>query len=213
MATVTAPKEETKGTEALQMPRRKRITVGIKSASPMIQHQWSEKAKEMIRTKHAKKQKPGAKEKRDPKGECEAATYRTRDGGYGIPLLALKSSIVSAAHKDLGVEKTLVRKSVFLPDIVSDGILPIQCEEPVMREDSVRVGSGADLRYRPEFQYWSASITFEVDSELMTTGVLLALIERAGFGVGICEWRPEKGGEFGRFTINQSVPVTEEEIS
>jgi hypothetical protein len=40
---------------------------------------------------------------------------------------------------------------------------------------------------------------------------VLALVDRAGFGVGICEWRPEKGGEFGRFEIDQNVPVTFEE--
>jgi len=33
------------------------------------------------------------------------------------------------------------------------------------------------------------------------------LIDRAGLSVGIGEWRPEKGGEYGRFKIDDTVPV------
>jgi hypothetical protein len=29
------------------------------------------------------------------------------------------------------------------------------------------------------------------------------MIERAGFGVGIGEWRPEKDGDYGRFRVDR----------
>jgi hypothetical protein len=138
-----------------------------------------------------------------------AATYRTEDGDVGIPAMAFKSAILTAAHKDIGIEKTLVRKALFL--ICKDPGLVLaftECDEPIVREDMVRVGMGAaDLRYRPEFRNWKCVVELEIDAELLQDGDVLALVGRAGFGVGLCEWRPEKGGEFGRFEIDPDVPV------
>ena len=191
---------------------KRRMTFGIRGTSPLIMHQWSEKAKREMRDKQQDGKKTKTREKRVPIDEAKAATYTTQDGDIGIPGMAFKSALVSAAHKDIGIEKTLVRKALFLVTDDPNKVLKIDCDEPTVREDMVRVGMGsADLRYRPEFIRWSCLIELEVDSELLQRDDVLALVDRAGFGVGICEWRPEKGGEFGRFEIDQNVPVTFEE--
>lgn len=187
---------------------KKHMTFGIRGTSPLIMHQWSEKAMREMREKQQGK-KTKVRELRDPKGEAKAATYTTDDGSIGIPGMAFKSALVTAAHKDIGVEKTLVRKALFLVTDDGNKVLPIDCETPIVREDCVRVGMGsADLRYRPEFRKWKCMIRLEVDSDLMQESDVLSLVDRAGFGVGICEWRPEKGGEFGRFEIDPDVAVT-----
>lgn len=214
MATSSTKKKAESAGEQKKIRRvaRKFVRLTIKGTSPLIQHQWNEKAKKAMRDKHAGK-KTKTREVRDPKEEGEAAAYRTDLGEYGIPLLALKSSILAAAHKDIGIEKTLVRKALFIPSKDSKGILPMRCEEPTIQEDMVRVGQGsADLRYRPYFYAWSCDVTFEIDSELLTVDDLLALVDRAGFGVGLCEWRPEKGGEFGRFEVDTANPIEIEEV-
>lgn len=187
---------------------RKKMTFGVKGTSPLIMHAWSEKAKQMMRDKHAGK-KTKARSVRNIEQEAEQATYRTEDGRVAIDGMAFKKSLFTAAHKDLGIEKTLVKKALFLVCEDASNMIPIECSEPVIREDCVRVGQGsADLRYRPEFREWSFQVELEVDGELMTDGDILSLVDRAGFGVGIGEWRPEKGGEYGRFEIDPSVPVT-----
>jgi len=180
----------------------------IKGTSPLITHQWSEKAKDMMREKHAGK-KTKTREIRNPKAEMESAIYRTKDGAYGVPGLALKAAIINAAHKDLGVEKTLVRKALFLRTDDPNKVIELQSDaEPTMREDMVRVGmSQTDMRYRPQWDDWAIDVEFEVDTELLRPDDVLTLVDRAGFGVGICEWRPEKGGEFGRFCVDLSKPV------
>ncbi len=191
---------------------RRRMTFGIRGTSPLIMHQWSEKAKREMRDKQQGGKKTKTREKREPEAEAKAATYVDDNGRIGIPGMAFKSALVTAAHKDIGIEKTLVRKALFLVTKDSDKILPIEGSDPVVREDMVRVGMGsADMRYRPEFSEWTCQIELEVDSELLQRDDVLALVDRAGFGVGICEWRPEKGGEYGRFEIDPSVPVSFEE--
>jgi len=197
-------------TKLLRPIQRKYLTVRIAGTSPLIQHKWSEKATEQMRQKHSG-DKTKNRDARDPQAEGEEASYRTVDGKYSIPILAVKSAIISAAHKDLGIEKTLVKKSVFVyGDATTNGVLPMDCDKPTIQEDHVRVGQGsADLRYRPYFYKWALTFEVELDAELMKTDTFINLLDRAGFGVGIGEWRPEKGGEFGRFEVDSSFKIKE----
>lgn len=194
----------------IQPINRKKVELTIVGTSPLVQHKWSEKAKAMIRDKHAGK-KTKTRDVRDPQAEGEEAAYRTSDGKHGVPVSAVKASLITAAHKDLGIEKTLVRKAVFIICEDNDGVVPFSdYSDPVIQEDCVRVGQGStDLRYRPYFYEWSLRVEFEVDAQLLTTQDLITLVDRAGFGVGIGEMRPEKGGEMGRFRVDQLKPVNE----
>jgi hypothetical protein len=180
-----------------------KLRVTVEGTSPLIQHKWSTKALEMMRSKGAGK-KTKERSARDPQKEASEATYTTSDGKPGLPLLALKSAIIMAAHKDIGIEKTLVRKGLFIQAPDASLILPMKCSKPIVREDCVRVGMGAaDLRYRPQFDTWSVEINMEYDADLLQPADIVNLIDRAGFGVGVGEWRPEKGGEFGRFRVKR----------
>jgi len=197
-----------------------KITLRIVGTSSIVQHKWIEKMKKQIRDKKMGK-KVSNREKCDPNQEYIDATYVGRDTGkYGVPCDAIKQCLVNAAHKDIGIEKTLVRKSIFImpqdQDIKEprDLVLFDKVDEPIMREDIVRVGSGsADLRYRPVFRNWSIVFTAQLNIDDIPMDSLLNLVNRAGFGVGLQEMRPEKGGDFGRFTIDQSyVQVDEHKI-
>jgi hypothetical protein len=186
-----------------------RLRFRIRGTSPLIQHAWSEKGLTMLRMSAAERRKQ-PKTKRDPEAEALAAMYTTDDGKPGLPILAFKSALIGAAHKDLGIEKTLVKKSLFFPCDDSNKCVPLEAGPPTCREDIVRVGQNqTDLRYRPEFAEWGATITCVVDKGALSAQDVINLVNRAGFGVGIGEWRPEKGGEFGRFELDVTVPVEE----
>lgn len=185
----------------------KTLLVTIEGMTPLIQHQWDEKNKELIRQKQAGK-KTKSREVRDPEAEAQAAMYVTEDGQPGISVSALAKCIVGAAHKDIGIEKTLVRKSLFIVCNDRNKVLPMECSEPRIREDTVRVGQGgADLRYRPEFETWACTFEVQFNADMLTPADIFNLINLAGFGVGINEWRPEKGGEYGRFRVKATEEV------
>jgi len=198
----TAKKER----QVLLRPMRiKHGSIRIVSTTSYMQHKWSDKALKEIRAKQQDGKKTRERELRNPEEECEAATYRLSDGSNAVPFSQIKNAMTAAADKDLGIPKTLFRKGFFI--IPDEGYL-LRLESQggsKMREDFVRVGRGStDLRYRPTWERWSVEFQFEYDSELLQMADILALLERAGFGVGIGEWRPERNGIFGRFAIDRS---------
>jgi hypothetical protein len=171
--------------------------------SELVMHAWSEKAKKAMLDKQMGK----AAQKRDvkdPQQDYEEAFYRLPDGHPCFPSVAFKAAIVSAARQVDGLPMTFLRGALHI-----DGeFVPIE-GEPRMREDTVRVGNGtADLRYRPGFPEWSATLPIRLNRRALTLEQLLALIDQAGFSVGVGEFRPEKDGAWGMFRVD-SVEVEE----
>lgn len=185
----------------LRPMRLQTACVTIRGTTPLIQHKMSEKSKRQMRERKAGK-KTRDREPCNPEVEFEEATYRLSDGSYAIPVISIKASMITAAHRDLGIEKTLVRKALFI-EADEGTLVEMKTTGPKMREDVVRVQSGsADLRYRPEFQQWEVDLRIQYDQDLLTLDDIVNLLNRAGFGVGVGEWRPEKGpGLNGRFQV------------
>ena len=189
--------------------RKQQISFYIKGISPLIQHAWSEKGMLMLRMTAAERKKQ-PKVARNPEDEAANSLYRTDGGEVGFSLMAFKSSLIGAAHKDFGLEKTLLRKSFFILSDDSNRVAPLEADDYAIREDIVRIGANqTDIRYRPEFKNWRVKITAEIDPDLLTFKDIANLINRAGFSVGVGEWRPEKGGEYGRFELDTSEPIQE----
>jgi hypothetical protein len=181
------------------------ITVPIVGTSPLIVHRFSEKAKRQMLDNMQGRKTP--KEPKDPDAEYEAAFYRLADGsGFGFPVTAFKDATVGGARfYGSSVTMTALKQSIFFrgqPGADGLSLTPIT-GEPRMREDVVRVNrGGTDLRYRPEFLEWSALLTITYVKAMLTRNSLLSLLDAGGMGVGVGEWRPEKGGDFGTFQID-----------
>ena len=65
----------------------------------------------------------------------------------------------------------------------------------------VKVGTSSILRTRPLFSGWSCEVTVLFDNSVMNKESLIQAAKDAGRLVGLCDWRPEKGGQFGRFGV------------
>lgn len=77
---------------------------------------------------------------------------------------------------------------------------------PVIREDIVRLQGATkapDLRYRPQYDDWSAKILVSFKPAIITEESIANLVQIAGEMIGLCEWRPEKGGSWGMFRIKR----------
>lgn len=184
------------------------VTVPIRGITPLIVNRFSEKAKQEMLDGFQGRKSP--KQPMDPDKLYQAAFYRTKSG-YGFPAVAFKACTVCAARfYGKSVSMTGLRQALFMRGVLTDADAQPLFEiegEPRMREDYVRHQSTTSLRYRPEFPEWSSVLTVVYVRSLLTRDSVLSLIDAGGMGVGVGEWRPEKGGDFGTFTIDDSRDV------
>jgi hypothetical protein len=172
--------------------------------SPLVIHNFAEKPKESIRQKQQKKEKK-AKEQRDPAAEFLDARYLDAQGRECAPITAIKKAIITAATAFDDLTKVALRQALFVsPTVDPEAMLvPIETFDGTqavggMREDAVTIGINTrGLAYRPEYKEWQLRVTIEYNPRLVSEEQLLALVDQAGWGVGICEGRPEKSSALG----------------
>lgn len=185
------------------------IKLILKGQTPLIMHQFGQKAMTQIRDKQAQKakEKKGA---RDPIAEFKGATYITKDGGFAFPSVGFKASACTAAIDMDDASKSKSRRAFHVLGEYSR----IITDEPIMREDTVRLSGpsrAGDLRYRPEFKNWEAELIVQLKYKIISVEQMIQMFNEGGFGVGIGEWRPEKGGQFGKYKVVSAQYISEEE--
>jgi hypothetical protein len=180
--------------------------------SPLVIHAFAEKAKQEIRDKQAKKAKQ-AKQVRQPQEEFLAARYVDAAGRECAPVTAVKKALVSAATAMDNLKKVALRQALFVAPLADPASLLVPIETPdgqpavgVMREDAVTIGINTrGLTYRPAYATWVLRVSIEYNTRLISEEQLLLLAEQAGWGVGICEGRPERSSAlgWGRFSVEK----------
>lgn len=192
--------------QPVQIKRLERATiiVPIVGITPLIVHRFDEKSKKMMLDKMQARIKARApKEARDPDADYERSRYRLSDGRDGFPANGFKHALVDAARYVDSVTMTALRVMTFVQGEGFDQLVHI-IGEPKMREDAVRVGMGtADLRYRAMYDPWSAELTVSYLPSQIDAESIVNLIDASGNG-GVGEWRPSKGGTYGRFEVDAS---------
>lgn len=188
------------------------VTVKAMPGALLVIHAFAEKAKQEIRDKQGKKAKK-AKEMRDPNAEFLAARYLNEQGLECAPVTAIKKSIITAATAFDGLTKVALRQAVFVApeDDPASAYLPIETLKGkpsigVMREDAVTIGINTrGLTYRPEYKDWQLRFTIDFNARMVSEEQLRALVDQAGWGVGICEGRPERSSAlgWGRYEISR----------
>lgn len=182
------------------------VEIKIVGITPLIVHKFSDKARKMIEDTQQGKAK-NKRPPKNPKAEFEGALYvmekatgrkKTR---YGFPSSGFKQAAVSACRYVEGVKMTAAKGSFHVMGELSE----IIGAPPIMRTDMVRIGGFgnkvADVRYRPEFTEWAVKLKIRYNADAITPDRIAHLLNIAGFSVGIGEWRPEKGGQFGQFSV------------
>lgn len=213
----TKMEKKTAGTE-WKVDRVELLLRGMQG-SRLVVHQFAEKAKAEIRDKQAKVAKQ-AKAVRDPVAEFLAARYLDEAGRECVPITAIKKAIVSAAPAFDDLTKVALRQAIFADCLVNPGapLVPIEDHDGqpltgVQREDAVTIGGTTrGLSYRPEYKQWQIRVTVTFNPRLVSRDQVLALCRQAGWGIGICEGRPEKTSAlgWGRFEVTEIEASPEE---
>lgn len=184
------------------------IGVPIRSTAPALHHSMSEKAKKIMLDAMQGRRTP--KERKDPQAEYEGGFYQLKGGGYGFPAIGFKQATVSAARfYPKNVSMTSLRQALFFRgEVGEDGQVLVRIDgEPEMSEFPVSVGQGTDLRYRPMFREWAATLEITYVMSMLTRESVVSLVDAGGLGVGIGDWRIERNGTFGTYCVDQTRDV------
>lgn len=180
------------------------VTLRNRPGAILCVHKFSEKAKAEIRDKQAHKARD-KKGVRNIEEEWTAARHIDDQGRECVPITALKKAMVTAATAFDDITKVALRQAIFVMPADDRGshLVPIETHEGkpavgVCQEDAVTIGINVrGLAYRPVYTEWQLRVRFEYQPRLVSEEQLLALIDQAGWGVGIMEGRPEKSSALG----------------
>jgi len=195
----------------IERPAKQNVSVRIVGKTRLVVNRFPEKARHMIAGKQAGEKV--ARTKRVPKEEYLGSMYllpskKGKGPRYGFPAGGIKKAITAAGYRVCDIPMTQSNGWFFIQGepCIEDGFSSVDCVEiigtPQMRTDVVHIGQGkSDLRYRAEFVDWKMDLLIDFQPDRISLKSLVNLIDHAGDGVGIGEWRVEKKGDWGRFQV------------
>jgi hypothetical protein len=211
----TATKAAPKAVETLVIapPDFRVIEFQIQGTSPLLINRFSAKAIQQMRATQEAGSTSKSKKAREPKNFdqlFEDAKHVSEEGWEGFHAGAIRNGAISAC-RTVGVVMTRMKLAMF---VVADGFDRVD-GSPLVRlttgtaEQHVaptRNATGViDLRCRPMYREWAATLRIKYDAGMITASDLANLISRLGCQVGIGEGRPDSknsaGIGYGMFEI------------
>ena len=136
---------------------------------------------------------------------AEFAAYRSPDGNeLYVPGVNLQASLVSAARYSKGKRGASLKSLAAACLRVEPARLLLGTDRYEIDSRGVVIkGMGRVIRHRPWFPEWELSFSVETDDTLLREEQVREIVDNAGKRVGLLDFRPEKGGPFGRFLVTQ----------
>ena len=186
--------------EALRKMRATRVRLPLRFTleTPILMQRWTTKAvRQMLGNMVGQKQ---PKTDKDLTKDFEESWYRNEKGAVALPCRIIKACIIEGAISTNGVvTKADLKRSLRVLGYTS----PLRDAGKEMDVRIVRNATGGpDVRSRARFDvgaYFDVVLEFGMP---LPPDKVISAVEAAGQTIGLCEWRPEKGGELGTFKID-----------
>lgn len=184
----------------------KQVEVEIKGLSGLLQHRFGEAAE----ADSADSTRKALVVRGTPREEAAKCLYMDPGGALYHPSSAILRMLreVGAGHKMKGTRKSLkfiIPSAVFLMSadipLLNGNGKPITEWEVDSRPVVIPSTKGRIMRHRPRHDVWSARFMLDVDELTLPVEKVHELLEEGGRKYGIGDYRPEKGGPFGRFEV------------
>ena len=155
--------------------------------------------------------------KHDPRFEFRTSSHTFSDPSTPT-LIALPATAVKGAMRSAGLlmkasnksaSKAMLGKLLFVEgdDLPVYGVPELHMI-PVRQSDMART---PDIRTRAVVRDWAAPVTVRFLSTLINVKAVINLAQAAGLGIGVGDYRPEKGaGNFGQFDVLDDTAMTEQ---
>lgn len=170
-----------------------RIAVEIKGVYALLMHRFPLEPIEAI-------------DKKSPEEQCEIALYKTPDDKIFVPGVNIQRAFIAGAVFSKGKGRASLQKPVAACVFVADEHLIIDPQDWNIDSRAVVIPAtkGRIVRHRPRVESgWKLHFDVEYDDTLLTEEQLRKVVDDTGSRVGICDFRPEKKGPFGRFMVTK----------
>lgn len=176
----------------------------ISGLSALLMHRWGEanESEEASRAIHI--------QSRDPREQAESVCYRRPDGSLYIPGAAVARMLREAgsSHKQRGSRKSLKFVLPAAVLVLEDDISlldahgkPLSKFEVDSRPIVIPSTKGRIMRHRARINSWGAEFSLEIDTSMVEVDLVHQLVVEGGTRIGLLDFRPERGGPFGRFSV------------
>jgi len=173
------------------------LNVSIKGISPLLQHRFPMDGAD----------KPGKKRTGVPdwQAECERALYKDEKGVLYEPASHLESALAIAGRsfKISGRRGATYGKLVASTISIEPDAIPHKITHYEVDSRPVVVQKARIVRYRPRFDNWELDFRIAVHDEQLPLSVLKEILDQTGLYVGIGDYRPGRGGKFGKFMVTK----------
>lgn len=182
----------------------KTITVTVEGISALIINRFKEQDEVPATSKRGKKDYGSPREQAENTAYCDEP--RTKKSALWVPSTWVMGSIATVAsdYKLPGTRKSV--KSVYGGAIIPTEEKLYFVEKHTLKDveiDSrpVVIQKARIMRHRARLEEWSLSFILELDESIIPIDCLHQLITDAGRRAGYGDYRPPKGGPFGRYIL------------
>lgn len=180
-----------------------RIKVTIKGLAPILMHRFGEDAEAAVGSGvRVSLRSNGA----SPREVAEKKCYKDNQGNLYLPGSNILACIVGVGiyHK-AGRVKLTTQKSSLIPAgiTVEELICPFGTKDFEVDSRAVVIPStgGRVMQHRPRLDDWQLAFTLDVDEEMFSEKTVRLLVSDAGRKIGLGDYRPQRKGPFGRFSV------------
>lgn len=181
----------------------------IAGTSSLLQHRFGEQAEGDV---GATTRVIGVVDRGTPRVAAEAVSYRNAEGILYHPGAAINRLLRESggSHKIKGSRKSakfVVPAAVLVLDdtialhMPGDPNTPLTAFEVDSRPVVIPSTKGRVMRHRPRLDAWGMTFSVEIDDELLPPDFIHQLLTEGGRRLGVGDFRPERGGPFGRFMV------------
>lgn len=181
-----------------------KINVTIQGISPLLQNRFTEESEVKVSSGTSGALQSGSKG--TPREQAEKRAYIDNEGKLYLPGPNVMRAIINADvfHK-AGKKQLTTQKSSLIPAFIQVEEIVIPVDTPNWEVDSRSVvipsTGGRVMRHRPRCDKWTCCFTLNVDDTGIDPSLVRKLIDDAGSKIGLGDYRPERKGPFGRFTV------------
>lgn len=175
----------------------KAVQVTIKGVTPLLMHRFP-----MIGADDTSKSRTGVP---DWKLEGEVSLYRDELGQIYQPASHIEGAlkIASKTLKVPGKRGATYSKLVGSALSVNPDAIPHKLTKYTIDARPVVIQRARIIRYRPMFEQWELSFEIIIGDDQLPVEVVKQALDHAGLYVGIGDFRPGRGGKFGKFMVTK----------